>query len=110
GRLRGQGSPPNLPRSRPPMPSGRRGRTAAAELSPESLLLPPQRATGAVAPEGVALPAAMAAQVERGLRAALDAVRFPRTRLVRSVAERLTAPPSAVPFATLEAEVHETVL
>jgi hypothetical protein len=58
----------------------------------------------------VALPAVTEAQVERGLRAALDAVRFPLTRLVRSVAERLTARPSGVPFAALEREVHETVL
>jgi hypothetical protein len=57
----------------------------------------------------VVLPAAMEAQVERGLRAALDAVRFPLTRLVRSVAERLTTQPSAVGLATLEVEVRDAV-
>jgi hypothetical protein len=57
----------------------------------------------------VVLPAALEAQVERGLRAALDAVRVPLTRLVRSVAERLTTQPSAVGLATLEGEVRDAV-
>lgn len=90
------------------MPSVRRGRLTASEFPPES-----PSVGYATAPDGevlVALPAAVDAQMERGLRATLDAVRFPLTRLVRSVAERLTAQPSAVPFAALETEVHETVL
>jgi hypothetical protein len=57
----------------------------------------------------VALPATTEVQVERGVRAVLDAVRFPLTRLVRSVAERLTTQPSAVGLATLEVEVRDAV-
>jgi hypothetical protein len=57
----------------------------------------------------VALPAATEAQVERSVRAALDAVRLPLTRLVRSVAERLTTQPSTVGLAALEVEVREAV-
>jgi hypothetical protein len=55
------------------------------------------------------LPTATEAQVERSVRAALDAVRFPLTRLVRSVAARLTTQPSVVGLATLEVEVRDAV-
>ncbi len=91
------------------MPSVRRGRAAAAESPPPSSPLPARHATTAVAAVAVALPAATEAQVERSVRAALDAVRFPLTRLVRSVAARLTTQPRAVGLATLEVEVREAV-
>jgi hypothetical protein len=47
---------------------------------------------------------------ERALQAALDTVRFPLSRLVRSVAERLTMQPSEVSFATMELEVRELLV
>lgn len=87
------------------MSSVRGGRAAVVESLPESS--PAPRAAGTAA---MVLPTTVEAQVERSLRATLDAARFPLTRLVRSVAERLTARPSAVPFAALEGEVHATVL
>ena len=88
------------------MPSVRRGRAVAAE-SPPSSSAPSGAAVGASG--AVLWPAATEAQVERSVRAALDAVRFPLTRLVRSVAERLTTQPSAVGLATLEVEVRDAV-
>jgi hypothetical protein len=56
------------------------------------------------------LSASMEARRERAVQAALDTVRFPLTRLVRSVAERLTTQPTSVAFATLEVEVRDTLL
>jgi hypothetical protein len=40
----------------------------------------------------------------------LEAVRFPLTRLVRSVADRLATQPRAVPLATLEVEVRDLMV
>src|SRR5262249_30293056 len=83
----------------------RRGRAAAAESPPSPALpVPPAVVAGAVA-----LPAATEAQVERSVRAALDAVRVPLTRLVRSVAEPLTTQPSTVGLAGLEVEGRDAV-
>lgn len=93
------------------MSSVRRGRAAAAEspLPPP----PPGRqdttTSAAGAAGAVVLPASTEVQVERSVRVALDAVRFPLQRLVRSVAERLTTQPSAVGLATLEVEVRDAV-
>jgi len=47
-------------------------------------------------------PTVLEARRERALQAAVDAVRFPLTRLVRSVADRLTTQPTSVGLATLE--------
>lgn len=55
-------------------------------------------------------PAAIAARREQTLRAVLDAMRFPLSRLVRSVAERLTTQPAQVGLATLEVEVRDLLL
>lgn len=86
------------------MSSVRHGRAAVAGAPSPA----PHGTAGGAAGE-VVLPAALEAQVERGLRAAVDAVRVPLTRLVRSVAERLTTQPSAVGLATLEVEVRDAV-
>ena len=93
------------------MPSVRRGHAAAAESAspPPALRLTTAGEAAAAAGGAAVLPAATEAQVERSVRAALDAVRFPLTRLVRSVAERLTTQPSAVGLATLEVEVRDAV-
>jgi hypothetical protein len=56
------------------------------------------------------LPMALEPRRERALHAALEAVRFPLTRLVRSVADRLTTQPSEVRLATLELEVREVLV
>ncbi|MBI3972789.1 MAG: hypothetical protein HY332_16050 [Chloroflexi bacterium] len=92
------------------MPSVLRGRPVAAEAveSVESVESVP--AAEAVVPGAPALPAAMAARREQTLRAVLDAVRFPLSRLVRSVAERLTTQPAQVGLATLEVEVRDVLL
>ncbi len=77
------------------MPSLRRGR-AARVVSPRAgtlVAFPPAAPTGAAdsADAGASppLPAAVVAHAERALQAVTDAVRFPLTRLVRSVAARL---------------------
>jgi hypothetical protein len=57
-----------------------------------------------------ALPAAIETRRERALQAALDAVRLPLTRLVRSVADRLTTQPREVSLATLEVEVRDLLV
>jgi hypothetical protein len=56
------------------------------------------------------VPMALETRRERALHAALDAVRFPLTRLVRSVADRLTTQPSEVRLATLELEVRDVLV
>jgi hypothetical protein len=61
-----------------------------------------------VAPPG--LPEGVVAHTQRALQSVLDAARWPVTRLVRSVAERLTTQPRTVSLATLETEVRDTVL
>jgi hypothetical protein len=86
------------------MPSVLRGRPVAAEAVEA---VPPDEA---VAPASPALPAAMEARRERALQAALDAVRVPLTRLVRSVADRLTRQPAQVGLAALEVEVRDALL
>jgi len=86
------------------MSSVRRGRAAVA-LSPPKLM--PARSGP---PKGRVLPAAVEGRTDRALQAVLDAVRFPLTRLVRSVAERLTSDERALGLAVLEVEVHEAVL
>jgi len=79
------------------MSSVRRGRVLAAE--------------GAAAHDAAAPgPAVLDAWRERALQAAVDAVRFPLTRLVRSVADRLTMRPTSVGLAMLEVEVRDVVL
>jgi hypothetical protein len=55
-------------------------------------------------------PVTVATRRQRVLQGALDAVRFPLTRLVRSVAERLTTQPTSVELATLEVEVRDALL
>jgi hypothetical protein len=55
-------------------------------------------------------PAVLDTRRERALQGALDAVRLPLTRLVRSVAERLTCEPTQVGLATLEVEVRDALL
>jgi hypothetical protein len=47
---------------------------------------------------------------QRALTAALDGARFQLTRLVRTVADRLTTQPRSVSLATLELEVRDVVL
>jgi hypothetical protein len=47
---------------------------------------------------------------QRALTAALDGARFQLTRLVRTVAARLTARPGSVSLATLEVEVREVLV
>jgi len=63
-----------------------------------------------VAPVVVPAPTGTEARRERALQGALDAVRFPLTRLVRSVADRLTTQPTQVGLATLEVEVRDALL
>lgn len=89
------------------MPSVLRGRFVAAEAV-ESV--PRDKAGAPAASPAPALPAAMETRRERTLQATLDAVRFPLTRLVRSVADRLTTPPAQVGLATLEVEVRDALL
>ncbi len=55
-------------------------------------------------------PAMLDGRRERVLQTALEAVRGPLTRLVRSVADRLTVQPTSVGLATLEVEVRDALL
>jgi hypothetical protein len=82
------------------MTSVRRGRVLVAAMEAED---------GAAAAVGGG-PAVLEARRERALQATVDAVRFPLTRLVRSVADRLTTRPTGVGLATLEVEVRDVVL
>src|SRR5207249_7726231 len=92
-------------RSLPPMTSVRRDRETAAEETAAEDAEAPTLPAGAAS-----LSASMAARRERALQATLDTVRFPLTRLVRSVAERLTTHPTRVGLATLEVEVRDALL
>ena len=93
------------------MPSVRRGRPLAAEVVesvPQSV--PHDAAAAPATPAAPALPAVLETRRERALQATLDAVRFPLTRLVQSVADRLTTQPTTVGLATLEVEVRDMLL
>lgn len=98
------------------MPSVRCGRPAATEVVESVPVsapapLPDDAAAARAAPTlPAALPAAMERRRDRALQAALDAVRFPLSRLVRSVADRLTTQPTQVGLATLEVEVRDALL
>ena len=59
---------------------------------------------------GDEVPAAVEGHRQRALTAALDGARFQLTRLVRTVADRLTIHPSSVSLATLELEVRDALL
>lgn len=86
------------------MASVARGRADRhAHQGSEGAAAPPPRARRAGA-------AVLEAHRQRALTAALDGARFRLTRLVRTVADRLTAQPRSVPLATLELEVRDTVL
>lgn len=83
------------------MTSLRGGRVAAEERT---------AAHDAGAAGAAGAPVVIGARRERVLQGALDAVRFPLTRLVRSVADRLTTQPTSVGLATLEVEVRDALL
>ena len=87
------------------MTSVRRGHVPAAEQTAAQDAMPPTLST-----ESASVSASMAARRERAVHAALDSVRFPLTRLVRTVAERLTMHPTSVGLATLEVEVRDALL
>lgn len=90
------------------MSSVLRGRPVAAEAVESRAPVGGPGEAGA--PAVPALPVALETRYERALQAALDAVRFPLTRLVQSVADRLTTQPTSVGFATLEVEVRDALL
>lgn len=83
------------------MPSVLRGGPVAADAA---------ESVPRAAPTAPVLPAAVEARRERALQATLDAVRAPLTRLVRSVAARLSTRPAEVGLATLEVEVRDALL
>ena len=89
------------------MPSVARGHPITAPVVESA---PPAATEAPATPIAAARPAAVETRRERVLQAALDAVRFPLTRLVRSVADRLTMQPSEVSLATLEVEVRELLV
>ncbi|MGH2370764.1 MAG: hypothetical protein ACRDI2_21515, partial [Chloroflexota bacterium] len=84
-----------------------RGGRAMAEGTPA--VADPDVGMGCIAP-APAMSAAMETQRERTLQAAVDSLRFPLTRLVRSVAERLLTRPMQIGLGTLEVEVRDTLL
>ncbi len=89
-----------------------RGHGAAADAVKSLPAADSGPAAGAepVAGGAPALPAAIETRRARALQAVLDAVRFPLTRLVRSVADRLTTQPTSVTLATLEVDVRDVLL